>query len=178
MSQQEYPLHTPIKAPTSANNKYNAYDPHVCTCVCMCDADNIFLLHSDMTWNSFNPTTYVKFEATVVFPLYSISSSLATSSLLEVHPAMWKETKGCGIMVVLWHIPPFEDYLAAPTCLSTVYTPTGVDQCTCQSITQMIPGTRIVQIEQSWTVGLIQPCSPIYYPLIVLHMWKLMLVAS
>ncbi len=135
-------------------------------CVCMYDADHIFFLLSDMARNSFNPTTYVKFEATVVFPLYSISSSPATSSLLEVHPAMWKETKGCGIMVFLWHIPPSEDYLAAPICLSTVYTPTGVDQCTCQSITQMIPGTHIVQIEQSWTVGLIQPCSPIYYPVI------------
>lgn len=98
---------------------------------CMYDADHIFFLLSDMARNSFNPTTYVKFEATAVFPLNSISSSLATSSLLEVHPAMWKETKGCRIMVFLWHIPPFEEYLAAPTCLSTVYTPTGVDQCTC-----------------------------------------------
>ncbi len=88
VSQQVYPLHTPIKAPTSANNKYNAYDPHVCMCLCMYDAGRIFLLHSDMARNSFNPTTYVKFEATVVFPLYSVSSSLATLSLLEVHSAM------------------------------------------------------------------------------------------
>lgn len=137
---------------------------YVCVCVCMMQIT--FFGCTLTARNSFNPTTYVKFEATVVFPLYSISSSLATSSLLEVHPAMWKETKGCGIMVFLWHIPPSEGYLAAPTCLSTVYTPTGVDQCTCQSITQMIPGTHIVQIEQSWTVGLIQPCSPIYYPVI------------